>query len=167
MTAFSVSPVQGFAQQTGDGAPSFIQFQDDGVNLGGPDADTLNFGAGLTATRGVGEFENVVQVDTSVTFRDVYGDDVILPDDAGNVINLRGTSGNQVLTFDGGALLPGQSVLVVQRSTAQGEIVVSSGLTLLCRDAFLPWTAGLGAVITLLLMEDGLTLLVCGDMQTV
>jgi len=170
MTAFSVSPVGGngnpFPQQTGDGSPSFIQFQDQGTDLGGPDADTLNFGSGLTATRGVGEFENIVQVEIASGFRDVYGDDAVLPTDANNTINLRGTSGNQVLTVDSGTLLPGQSVLVIQRSTAHGEIAVASGMTILCRSQFLPWTAGMGAAITLFMCEDGLTLLVCGDMQT-
>jgi hypothetical protein len=34
-------------------SPQFIQFQFNGVNLGGPDADTVNFvGASFTVTRG-------------------------------------------------------------------------------------------------------------------
>ena len=63
MTAFSVSPAQGFTPATDEGFPQFIQFQADGVNLGGPDADTLDFGPGLTATRGTGENENKITVD--------------------------------------------------------------------------------------------------------
>lgn len=62
MTTFSVSPAQGFNPPTDEGFPQFIQFQADGANLGGPDADTLNFGSGLTATRGTGEHENEVTV---------------------------------------------------------------------------------------------------------
>lgn len=34
--------------------PNFIQIQADGTNLGLPSVDTLDFGAGLTATRGTG-----------------------------------------------------------------------------------------------------------------
>jgi hypothetical protein len=168
MTAFSVSPAGNtpFPAQTDEGFPQFIQFQSNGTDLGGPDADTLDFGPGLTATRGVGENANIVSVEVAVGFRDVYGDDSLLVADAGNAINLRGTSGFQTITVDSGTLLPGQSVLVIQRDVAQGEIVVASGMTLLYRDTqFLAMTAGLGAAITLLMCEDGLTLLVCGDMQ--
>lgn len=62
MPAFSVSVAAPFTPATATDAPVFIQFQDQGTDLGGPDADVLNFGTGLLATRGVGEQENVVTV---------------------------------------------------------------------------------------------------------
>lgn len=62
MSAFSVTPVSNIPPPNAEEFPNFIQFQQGGENLGGPDADTLNFGAGLTATRGVGENSNVVTV---------------------------------------------------------------------------------------------------------
>lgn len=61
MSAFSISPITNIPPPAAQEFPDFIQFQEDGVNLGGPDADTLNF-VGLKATRGVGENSNVVTV---------------------------------------------------------------------------------------------------------
>jgi ADP-ribosylglycohydrolase len=51
---FSISPIGGaFPPVTTEDFPNFIQFQFNGVNLGGPDADTVNFvGAGIIAVRG-------------------------------------------------------------------------------------------------------------------
>jgi hypothetical protein len=65
MTAFSVSPVGTFPPAEDDGFPQFIQWQALGVDLGGPDADTVDFESGLTATRGTGENANVITVDAS------------------------------------------------------------------------------------------------------
>jgi len=62
MTAFSVSPITDIPPPTAQEFPNFIQFQNSGEDLGGPDADTLNFADGLTATRGTGENSNVVTV---------------------------------------------------------------------------------------------------------
>jgi hypothetical protein len=60
MTAFSVTPLTDVPPPAAQEFPNFIQFQADGTDLGGADADTVNFGAGLTATRGTGENSNVV-----------------------------------------------------------------------------------------------------------
>lgn len=64
MPGFSLTPVAGFPPPTEDAFPQFIQFQFDGVNLGGPDADTVNFVPGETfsVTRGTGEDANVITV---------------------------------------------------------------------------------------------------------
>lgn len=62
MPGFAMTPAAGFNPQTGEQFPEFIQFQNQGDDLGGPDADVLNFAEGLTATRGTGENENVVTV---------------------------------------------------------------------------------------------------------
>jgi len=60
MSAFSISPLTNVPPPQADEFPNFIQWQEDGVNLGGPDADTINCSSGITATRGVGENSNVV-----------------------------------------------------------------------------------------------------------
>lgn len=50
---FGINPVTGFPPAAADDFPNFIQFQWNGVNLGGPDADTVNFvGTGFTVVRG-------------------------------------------------------------------------------------------------------------------
>lgn len=62
MTAFSVTPAQGFTPPENGDFPNYIQFQQDGVNLGLPSVDTVDFSDGLTATRGTGENENKITV---------------------------------------------------------------------------------------------------------
>lgn len=62
MPSFSLTPLTDVPPPAQDDFPNFIQFQNAGTDLGTPDADTLNFSTGLTATRGVGEFSNVVTV---------------------------------------------------------------------------------------------------------
>lgn len=62
--SFSMTPVTGFPPVTPDEFPNFIQFQGEGTNLGGADADTVNFtGSGVTATRGEGENAGTVTVE--------------------------------------------------------------------------------------------------------
>lgn len=164
MTGFSVTPVGPFPQATDQGFPEFIQFQSEGVDLGGPDADTVDFGAGLAATRGVGESENVVSVEPSIRFRDIYGDDMVLPSDANNGISIQASSGLVAIALEVGALLPGQSVLIVQEGDAAAEILPDSGMTLLWRSsAFLPRTAGQGATLTIIMKTADFAIL-CGDM---
>lgn len=62
MPAFSITPLTDIPPPAAESFPQFIQFQEDGTDLGLPDADTLNFANGLTATRGTGENSNVVTV---------------------------------------------------------------------------------------------------------
>lgn len=60
---FAITPTSGFPPPEADEFPSLtFQFQAAGVDLGDTDADTLNFGTGLAATRGTGETANVVTV---------------------------------------------------------------------------------------------------------
>jgi hypothetical protein len=60
---FGITPAGGFPPAAAEDFPNFIQFQADGTDLGGPDADTVNFSTGLTATRGTGENANVITVE--------------------------------------------------------------------------------------------------------
>lgn len=63
---FSITPVGPFPPSNDEGFPQFIQFQEEGENLGGPDADTVNFvGEGVTATRGTGEDANIITVEVN------------------------------------------------------------------------------------------------------
>ncbi len=85
MPGFSVSPVGPFPTSTDDGFPNFLQWQDEGVNLGGPDAEVVNIvGDAITATRGTGENVKVVTltvdgVSLSLQFQ-VNGTDLGGPD---------------------------------------------------------------------------------------
>lgn len=63
MPAFSITPVGPFPPAGEGDFPDFIQWQQDGTNLGDSAADTVNFtGAGVTATRGTGENSGLVTV---------------------------------------------------------------------------------------------------------
>jgi hypothetical protein len=62
MPAFQVTPA-GYVPADPGNFPDYLQFQQDGVDLGGPDADTVNVTNGLTATRGVGESANVITIE--------------------------------------------------------------------------------------------------------
>lgn len=65
-TTFSVLPDNdgGNPPESPDRIPQFLQFRQDDTDLGGPDADTLIFSTGLTATRGVGDHANEVTVES-------------------------------------------------------------------------------------------------------
>ena len=54
MPAFSITPLTDIPPPAAESFPNFISFENQGEALGLPDADTLNFSTGLTATRGVG-----------------------------------------------------------------------------------------------------------------
>lgn len=62
MPAFSITPLTDIPPPAAESFPNFISFENQGEALGLPDADTLNFAEGLTATRGTGENSNVVTV---------------------------------------------------------------------------------------------------------
>jgi len=59
---FGITPLAGFAQQAPTEFPRFLQFQNLGIDLGGPDAETLDFEGSLVATRGTGENSGKVTV---------------------------------------------------------------------------------------------------------
>lgn len=65
MATFGITPVTGYPIPPSDEFPQFIQMQSDGVDLGGPDVDTLNFTTNLTATRGTGENASTVTITAS------------------------------------------------------------------------------------------------------
>ena len=65
MPSFNIGPSRQSTPETDTGFPRFIQFQQDGVNLGGPDVDTVNFVSPLIAVRGVsGTDEKTLTVTT-------------------------------------------------------------------------------------------------------
>jgi len=59
--SFEITPARDGAPVTTQAFPQFIQVQQDGVNLGGPDVTTLNF-VGFDVARGEGEEANTVTI---------------------------------------------------------------------------------------------------------
>jgi hypothetical protein len=60
--AFELTPAASVPSKSRDGFPDYLQLQSNGTNLGGRDVDTINFGTGVTATRGTGATANVATV---------------------------------------------------------------------------------------------------------
>jgi hypothetical protein len=59
---FGITPLAGFAQQAPTEFPRFLQWQQDGTDLGDNTVQVVNITTGLTATRGTGENINTVSV---------------------------------------------------------------------------------------------------------
>ena len=118
MTAFSVTPAGPFPPPTGnaDGFQQFIQWQADGVDLGGPDADTVDIGAGLTATRGTGENANVVTITGDGIQWELDGNP--LGDTNVDVVNL-----GAGLTAERGAGAEANTLLIAVESTPPASFI--------------------------------------------
>lgn len=169
MSGFAVTPVAAFATQDDQGFPDFLQWQNQGADLGSSDADTVNVAEGLIATRGTGEDANVITLTADeatpfvLAWRETDTDDVVLDADVNNAIAFTGASPQQ-LTIPTGVITPGRAVLVTQEGLGTVEFIVPSGATLQFRDdVFGPTIAGPGGIVTLIGRADGVTIL-CGDM---
>lgn len=98
--SFGITPVSGFPPPEAQEFPNYIQFRSEGVDLGGPDADVVNFvGAGVTATRGEGENANVVtvEIDASASPDTGGGSSIVVDETPTLVLSL---SGNDSGPFD-------------------------------------------------------------------
>lgn len=92
MPTFAIAPVSVSQAESGD-FPDYLQFQKDGVDLGGPTVDTVNIANGITATRGVGEDANVLtlSVDGVGGSIAVYDGGVLVADDV-SALNIVGAA---------------------------------------------------------------------------
>ncbi len=65
---FVITPAGSGVPSTDEGWPRYIQFRCNGVDLGGPDADTVDFVGEIFAVRGTsGGDENTITVSLLVT----------------------------------------------------------------------------------------------------
>ena len=166
--SFGITPAAGFPPQASDEFPNYIQFQNQGTDLGLPNVDTVNFGRNLTATRGTGENANVLTV-TAGTFAwtDVANDHLLTTADLGNGVKATHNSGPVVVTVPGDTQLgidtEDVSVLIMQAGAGSVSIVGQSGVTVNVRGALLPETAGQYAVLSLIHTGDNEWVL-CGDL---
>lgn len=176
MSTFAIAPVSVSQAESGD-FPDYLQFQDEGVDLGQRDADTLNFtGTGVTATRGVGEDANVVTVEveayvppaTEVTWNSQAGEYTIQSSDANNGIATTGTSGSQTITIPADDQLPGvldgASIVVYQEGPAGVDFAPVSGVNLNFRSVFVASIAGQFGTVSLIKRGSNNWIL-CGDME--
>ncbi len=159
MATFGITPVTGYPQPPSDDFPQFIQFQENGENLGAPDADTLNFGNGITATRGTGENSNIVSVTATggggsgpVAWRSITGNDTLLLADAENAI---ATNGGAPLTITvpphaDVAYDSGVSILIKWETGEQPTIVGGAGVAVDVDPSFNPAVARVNGVISLI-----------------
>lgn len=152
---FGITPATGFPPQASDEFPNYIQFQNQGTDLGLPNVDTVNFGRNLTATRGTGENANVVTVVADAfTWTEATNDYLLSSDDLGNGVKATHNSGPVVVTVPGdtelGITTEDVSVLIMQAGAGSVSVVGQSGVTVNVRSALLPQTAGQYAVLSLI-----------------
>lgn len=177
MPGFSVTPVGPFPPVNPEDFPDFLQWQWEGVDVGGTTVDTVNLtGNGVAnVTVGTGENTNILTIEiegSSLSWRDVPGDTTLTIDDNGNGLSASGTTGTQNVTIpldtgDAEVDLPnGATVLVYQEGAAGVEILAEGGVTLNVRSGFSSALAGQFAIITLIKRRAN-DWLMCGDMEVV
>jgi hypothetical protein len=167
---WGISPVE-FTPPESDAFPDFLQWQDNGENLGDTAASTVNATNGIKAERGVGEDANVITLSATpymISWREIDGDGDVLPTDANNGIVMLANTGAPVLRIDDGVLPVGAAIIVLQKGAAQVDIVPSSGLNIVYpTDRFISALAGQGAIITLIGgPADAGEVVLCGDMAS-
>lgn len=180
MPGFSVTPVGPFPPVNPEDFPDFLQWQWEGVDVGGTTVDTVNLtGSGVASvTVGTGENTNTLTVEiegggaSEVSWRDVPGDTTLAITDAGNALSTSGTTGAQNVTVpldtgDADVDLPiGASVLVYQEGAADVNILAAGGVTLNVRYGFTATIAGQDGIVTLL-KRSANNWILCGDMGVI
>lgn len=171
---YGITGLGGFAQQAPEDFPRFIQFQEEGVDLGDNAVEVVNFtGAAVTATRGTGENTDTLTVDVgapALTWIDTPGDYTLEKSNAGNGLATSGVTGVQTITIPADTgdtdvdFVDGNAVLVYQEGAAAVAFATAVGVTLDYRaTAFLAEIAGQGGIITLI-KRSADKWLICGDL---
>lgn len=175
--AFGLTPAgAGFPPQAPDAFPNYIQFQSDGTDLGGANADTVNFRRNLTATRGTGENANIITVDADAFgWTEVTTDHLIANTDIGNGLKVNSAEESVIVTVPGDTQLGiedagdgtinGVSMLIEQHGAAVVSVVGQSGVTINVRTGLLAETAGQYAVLSLI-RNGANSWVLCGDLAT-
>ena len=174
MATFGLIPMLGaYPTPPAEDFPNYMQFRAGGVDLGGRDADTVDFIGGLV-TRGTGDNSGVVTVVIGgMVWREVENDTVLTKADAEGGVATTGTTGMQSITVPADTgdsavdLGNGACVVLFQEGAARLEVHAESGVTLLYRDeAFNPAAAGQYATMSLI-KRDANTWVLCGDLEAV
>jgi len=174
MATFGLAPMlAAFPPPGAEDFPNYIQFRAGGVDLGGRDADTVDFVGGVV-TRGTGDNSGTVTVVLGgMAWREVENDTVLTKADSEGGIATTGTTGMQSITVPADTgdatvdLVAGTCVVLFQEGAARLEVHAESGVTLLYRDeAFTPAAAGQYATLSLIKRAANVWLL-CGDLEAV
>ncbi len=174
MPGFSITPVSAFPPVSDDGFPRFIQFQWDGVAVGDRAVENLNFtGPGVTnvTVNSAGSTVDVEIEGNPFAWVEAEGDYILGLADVNCGVATIGNSGSQQIIIPQEsevAWVDGDAILVLQDGGARAEIVCgASGMELIYRPAaFNPYTAGQGAILTLIYRGSD-RWVVCGDMEAV
>jgi hypothetical protein len=173
MPAFSITPVAAFPPASSDGFPRFIQFKQDGTNVGDTAVQTVDFTGDVALTLSSDGSTVTVEVgSTPFSWLDVPGDYTVQLTDMNLGLRTSGGTGNQVITVPPPSTLgcsDGDAVLVRQQGAAGVTFVVPSGSNPLAfrSDVFNAAIAGQYGIVTLIadLTTDDWTL--CGDLEAV
>jgi hypothetical protein len=172
MPGFSITPVAAYPPTSSDGFPRFIQFQRDGVDVGTRAVENLNFtGPGVTGmtVNSAGSTVDVEIEGNPFAWVEAEGDYTLSLSDVDCGVATIGNTGAQMIVIPPESDVPwvaGAAVLVLQDGEAQAQVMVgASGMELIYRPAaFNPYTAGQGAILTLIYRGSD-RWVVCGDME--
>jgi hypothetical protein len=168
MPSFAITPTSGFPPAASSDFPNFIQWQDTGVNLGGPTVDTVNLIGNVHATRGTGENANklTIFVVAPLVWAESYSDFRLTLEQAENGVAMLAVSGavNVVIPANSNVDFPiGTSILVYAAGGADVHILADSGIALRLRAGLNPQLAGQYAIATLIQRAID-EWIVCGDL---
>jgi hypothetical protein len=167
--SFGITPAN-FNPAVDAGFPKFLQFQQDGANVGDTLVQTVNFTGGPALSLSSDGGTVTIDMDGSFAWGEAEGDYELTADDIGNGVATTGTSGAQVITIPADAdvpALPGDTILVYQEGEAQAQIVGAPGVMLRYRSfAFNPNVAGQDGILSIINRAPDVWIL-CGDLEQV
>lgn len=169
MATFGITPVAGYPVPPSDSFPQFIQFQQDGVDLGAADVDTVDISTGLTATRGTGENSGTVTLlgdSARMSWETITASPYTLVlTDAGKGLEM--SSASLVVPLESSvAFEDGTSILIADTGAGSPiTITGAGGVTIKKRSVFTAVTAGENAIV-MLIKRTGDTWYLTGDLAT-
>lgn len=168
MPSFGITPASGYPPATDQGFPRFIQWQDEGTDVGSRAlVETVNIvGADGMSVNSSGDTLTLQLRPAGSLWTEFAGDRILSADDMERNLAATGVSGAQIVTVpsDGTAEIdPGKAVLVYAEGGSLVQFVAESGVSLRYRDAFDPEIAGQFGIVTLVKRAANEWLL-CGDM---
>jgi hypothetical protein len=171
MPTFSINPTSGFPPAASSNFPNYLQWQQNGVNLGAPTVDTVDLVNGITATRGTGENANVLTVSANqgLTWNHQTTAYQLALSDANNGVAMDVIGEVTTLTIPNSSDVPfieGTSILIYNEGVAIVQVAAASGVVLHVRLGLSANLAGQYAVATLLYRSPNVWVL-CGDLGLV
>lgn len=167
---YQISPVGAFPPAADQGFPRFIQFQQDGVDVGGTTVEVVDFVGDVSLSLSTDGGTLTVDVaPRPFNWNPVLGDYTIEASDALNGLRMEGGSGVQMLYLPDDPLeelfSAGDAILIFQAGDAAVEVAEQSGINLLYNVALTNRLTGQFSTATLIRDIEPNTWILCGDLE--